>query len=46
MVHADIELLDRSPYVNLKIETKIIGVGGSEGDQSGSGYSHLPGGYG
>ena len=45
MVHADIELLDRSPYVNLKTETKLTAVGGSD-SESGSGYSHLPGGYG
>jgi len=44
-VHADLELLERSPYVNLKTETKPM-VGGADGEQSGSGYSHLPGGCG
>lgn len=41
-MHADLEILDRSPYVNLKTP---VGVG-ADGDQSGSGYSHLPGGCG
>lgn len=45
-MHADLELLDRSPYVNLKTETKLTVIAGSDGDQSGSGYSHLPGGRG
>ena len=44
-MHADLELLERSPYVNLKTETKPM-VGGADGEQSGSGYSHLPGGCG
>ena len=42
-MHADLELLERSPYVNLKTDIKVAGT---DGEQSGSGYSHLPGGCG